>query len=52
MDWIVIHDDKIKEGFQLRVPVSFGGPGISLPDYFQKMKDVFATDWLKVFTSE
>ena len=48
----IIHDDKIKEGFQLGVSVPFGGLGIILGYDLKEMEEVFAADWIEVSLSK
>jgi len=35
---LIVHDDKVKEGLQLSVPVILGGLGIILGEYVQELK--------------
>jgi hypothetical protein len=50
--WLVICDDEIEKGFQLRVAVSLGGLRCVFCHDFHKMEEVFASDWSKILISE
>lgn len=49
---LVVHDDEVKEGLKLRVPVPFGGLAIVLCEYFKELEDLFTANGGKVSLSK
>jgi hypothetical protein len=49
---LIVHDDEIKVGLQLRVSVPLDALGVIPCDYLKEMEDIFAADRLEVSVSK